>query len=320
MSKPTASTSNEAPLGKKTTESLADDIGWRSWRSLVIDAQNRFHEKLLANSQRHPGLMDYAIVERARAASGTPAWSWGVPAEVQETINSVNAWGMRLNEWTAWNLVVDSYESEEDKWEVLYHFVEPLAFFCMLQPSAISDRLMLVSETLLHQANCHALTEHPDRLDQDSLKPGRILRRSDRVKQVNRFGKHWKKFSAYRDVLSTINSAEYRVLSRNFRDQSVHSFAPRLMTGQIFRAIRSIVPWQEMEVQQSGGYLPVDHASKKCVQYEMVAVEPFPLNAACLANLTEYQKTLTAMSAFSELVSEICEGMDATKRQKPEGK
>lgn len=316
MSKPTVRSSNEAPPEERTVENLADDIGWRSWRSLAIEAQERFHEMLLANSQRFPGLVDYSIVERAQATSGTLAWSWGAAAEIQETINSVNAWGMRLHEWSAWNLVVDSYESEENKWEVLYHFVEPLAFFCMLQPSAVSDRLMLVSETLLHQANCRVLPEHPDRLDQDSLKPGQILRRSERIKQVNRFGKHWTKFSVFRDTLDAINNSEYRILSRNFRDRSVHSFAPRFMMGQILRAVRSIAPRQEMVTQPSGGYLLVDHPSKKCVRYEMVAVEPFPLSAACSASLAEYKKTLTAMSAFSELVSEICDKMDAITKQK----
>lgn len=318
MSTPTARSSNEAPPDEQTPENLADDAGWKSWRSLTIEAQERFHQMLRANSQRFPGLVDYAVVERARAASGTPAWSWGAASEIQETINSVNAWGMRLHEWASWNLVVDSYEREEDKWEVLHHFVEPLASFCMLQPSAVSDRLMLVSETLLHQANCRLFPEHPDRLDQDDLKPGKTLRRSDRRKQVSRLGKHWTKFSLFRDALGAINGSEYQMISRNFRDLSVHSFAPRFMMGQILRAIRSIAPQQEMVAQPSGGYLLVDHPSKKCVQYEMVAAEPFPLSLACSASLSEYQKVLTAMSKFSELVSEVCDAMDA--KQKMEAK
>ncbi|SFP41900.1 hypothetical protein SAMN05216190_11026 [Pseudomonas borbori] len=316
MSKPTTRSSNEVPPDEKNVENLADDIGWRSWRSLAIEAQGRFYEMLLTNSQRFPGLVDYAVVERARAASGTPAWSWGAAAEIQETINSVNAWGMRLHEWASWNLVVDSYESEEDRREVLHHFVEPLAFFCMLQPSAVSDRLMLVSEALLHQANCHVFPEYSDRLDQDSLKPRQTLRRSDRRKQASRLGKNWTKFGVFRHALDAINSSEYKIVSRNFRDLSVHSFAPRLMMGQILRAIRSIAPRQEIVAQPSGGYLLVDHPTKKSVQYEMVAVEPFPLGIACSASLAEYQKALAAMSEFSELVSEICDSMDAASKHK----
>lgn len=71
MSKPTTRPSNEAAPDEKTAENLADDISCRSWRSLAIEAQERFHEVLLADSQRFPCLVDYAVVERARAASGT---------------------------------------------------------------------------------------------------------------------------------------------------------------------------------------------------------------------------------------------------------
>lgn len=295
---------------------LAEDSGWKRWRDLAVDAQGRFHEMLLVNSSQLPELIDYSSVERARVTSGTSAWWWGAAAEIQETINSVNAWGVRVHNWAAWNMVVDSYESEEDKWELLYHFVEPLAFFCMHQPSAISDRLTLVSETLLHQANCRVFSDYPDRLEQDKLKSGQTLRRSERRKQVCRLGKRWEKFGAFWRALGAMNDLEYQKVSRNFRDLSVHAFAPRFMLGQIMRAVRSIVPRQEMVEQPGGGYLPVDHPTEKCVRYELSAIEPFPLSIACSASLAEYQKALTAMRAFSELLDEMCNVMDSAPKHR----
>ena len=83
MSTPTARSFNEAPPDEQTPENLADDAGWKSWRSLTIEALERFHHMLRANSLRFTGLVDYAVVERARAASGTPAWSWGAASEIQ---------------------------------------------------------------------------------------------------------------------------------------------------------------------------------------------------------------------------------------------
>lgn len=318
MGKPTAPSSSETPHHEQPLDSVADDGGWASWRSLATEAQRRFHERLLENRSRFPGLVDYAVVERARVANGNFAWSWGGAAEIQETINSVNAWGMRLHEWSAWNLVVDSYEREEERWEVLQHFVESLAFFCMHQPSAVSDRLMLLAETLLHQANRLVFPGHADRLDQDNLRPGQSLRRSDRRKQVIRLGRRWEKFDVFLAALDAVNDSEYRRLSRNFRDLSVHSFAPRFMTGQIMRAVRSIEPWQEKVMQPDGSFFLVDHPSKKCVQYSMGVLEPFPLSDAYSASLAEYQKVLAAMSAFSELVGELCDGMDAIPNRLPE--
>lgn len=292
------------------TES-AEDADWEKWRALTSEAYARFHERIVANRSRFPGLSDYAPAERARTTSGTFAWWWGASGEIQETINAVNAWGMRLHEWGAWSQVVDSYESDENRWELLYHFVEPVAFFCMLQPSSLADRLTVASETLLHQANCRVFPDEPDRLDQDNLKPGQILRRSDRRKQLNRLGRRWSTFGAFRDALGAMDGSEYQRVTRNFRDLSAHSFAPRFMVGQVIRAIRSVVPWQEMVAQPDGTHLLVDHPTRKGVQYGMRAMEPLSLDVTCSANLAEYQKALIAMKAFAALVYELCDQMDA---------
>ncbi|MFV9684519.1 hypothetical protein ACNFD4_17765 [Pseudomonas sp. NY15367] len=304
-------TEDSASSSGQPEENFANSEGWISWRNLTTEAMERFYKQLLANTCGTPGLVGYEAVKRARAANGNFAWSWGAAAEIQETINTINAWGKYLRDWYAWNAVVESFEKDEDKWQLLHHFVKPLAFFCMHQPSAVSDRLMLLTETLLHQANCLVDPSYVDRLDQDGLRPGQGLRRSDRRKQVIRLGQRWTRFNVFLAALDTMNDSAYRKLSRNFRDLSVHSFAPRLMVGQIIRAVRSIEPWQESVKQPCGGYLLVDHPTKKCVSYTMGVLEPFPLSDACSASLSEYQKVVTAMSAFSELLEEICDSMDA---------
>lgn len=297
----------------------AEDGGWERWRALTTEAYARFHGHLRDNRSLFPSLADYGPVERAQAASGTFAWWWGAAGEIRETINSVNSWGVRLHEWGAWNVVCESYEIEDDKWGVLSHFVEPVAFFCMLQPSSLADRLMVVAETLLHQTNRRVFPDEPDQLDQDQ-RPGKPLRRSDRRKQLNRLGKHWTNFCAFRDALGAIDGLDYRNVTRNFRDLSAHSFAPRLMIGQVNRAIRSIVPRQEMVAQPNGTYLPVDHPTQKGVQYAMQAMEPLPLDTAREANLAEYHKALTATRAFAALIDELCVRMDRLPPHGPEAR
>lgn len=310
MTERSARSPGKASLSGKPEESFANSEGWISWRKLTTEAMERFYEQLLSNVSGAPGLLGYEAAERARAANGNFAWSWGAAAEIQETINTVNSWGMHLHDWCAWNAVVESFETDNDKGQVMHHFVHPIAFFCMHQPSAVSDRLMLLTETLLHQANCLVEPDYVDRLDQDCLRPGQGLRRSDRRKQVMRLGHRWTRFNRFLATLDAINDSAYRKLSRNFRDLSVHSFAPRFMDGQIMRAIRSIEPWQERVKQPGGGYILVDHPTKKCVSYTMGVLEPFPLRDACSASLSEYQKVVVAMSAFSELLEEVCDCMD----------
>lgn len=58
------------------TES-AEDADWEKWRALTSEAYARFHERIVANRSRFPGLSDYAPAERARTTSGTFAWWWG---------------------------------------------------------------------------------------------------------------------------------------------------------------------------------------------------------------------------------------------------
>lgn len=304
----TSSTNNEI--------ATPDDGGWKRWRALTNDAYARFHDKLLSCRLLFPQLASFEPVDRARATRGTFAWWWGSDSEVRETINAVNAWAVRLHEWAAWNLVIDSYESNDEKWEVLYHFVEPLAFYCMLQPSSLADRMTVAAETLVHQANRFVFPHQHDRLDQDELPLGKILRRSDRRRQLDRLGKNWTKFGVFREALNAMDGKDYQKTTHHFRNLAVHSFAPRLMVGQVTRAIRSIAPRTEMVPQPCGSYLPVEHPTQKCVQYSAQALLPLDLRITHAANLAEYQKALTAMNAFSSLIEELCDRMDAVSRER----
>ena len=276
---------------------------------MVLEAYERFHAVLETIRTEHPGLTRYIAVDRAESTRGTFAWWWGAGSEVRETINSINAWGVRLHEWAAWNKVLNSYGDRNELWDVLNHFVEPTAFFCMIQPSSFADRLSLAAETLLHQANRRASPDEPDRLDQDA-RPGKPLRRSDRRRQLSRLGKDWKSFSAFQQALHALDGDEYRRLTHNFRDLASHSFSPRLMLGHINRAIRSIAPYQELVMQPDGSYKQIDHPTKKMVSYAMSSLEPLPLDATREANLTEYRRARNAMECFIELVDELCDRMD----------
>ena len=309
MTERTTEAHTECSLAEMPEKSLADDEGWISWCRLRAEALERLHQQLLVSAPQHPGLVEYGIVERVQAASGTQAWSWAAPSEVQETINTINAWGTRLHDWRAWNAVVESYEREEDKWLILHDFVEATAFFCMYQPSAVSDRLMLLAERLMHQGNLAVVPGYLDQLDQDR-RPYKFLRRSERRAQIIRQGQFWDRFHVFLEALDAVNSEEYRKISRNFRDLSSHAFAPRLMGGQIMRAARSIEPWQHMVAKLDGSYLLEKHPTKKCVSYSMRVVKPFPLREAFSANFSEYRKALAAMGALSGLIEEMCEAMD----------
>jgi len=57
-----------------------------------------------------------------------------------------------------------------------------------------------------------------------------------------------------------------RRLSRNFRDQSAHSFAPRQLIGETSRVLRSIVPWTDLVERPDGTFADVVDPARKMVQ------------------------------------------------------
>ena len=294
-----------------TTPDPTDDGGWSRWRTLSTEAHTRYLDQLLAIRPEYPGLTDYAMSHRAGATKGTMPWVWGAEGELCETINSMNAWGGALHSWNAWNRVVGSYDDLDVRWTILNDSVEPLAFFCMLQPSSLADRITVVAETLLHQANLAVSPGYKDRLDQDALKPNAIFRRRDRRVQLDRLGKPWSAYPAFRTALAEMDGQAYRKLTRNFRDLSAHSFAPRLMIGEISRAIRTIVPWVHHVAQPDGTYIEVSDSTRKMVQYGMGSMQPLPLEETRVANLAEYVKAKSTMTVFSKLISQLCNRIDA---------
>ena len=295
----------------------ADDGNWDKWRALVAQAYARFLDMMLTQRPHYPGLTDYTAVERAGKTQGSGPWWWGAAGEIRETINSINAWGVRVHEWGAWNLVIETYENEMDRWDILNHFVEPVVFFCMLQPSSLADRLTVAAETLLHQANLFTVSEYLDKLDQDVLKPGTMLRRRDRHTQLKRLGQGWLRFDDFFNALEALDGSDYRKLTRNFRDLSNHSFAPRLMIGEVARALRSFGPYPDLVKQPDGSLEEIVDPTKPRAQYAMALLAPLPLDVARVANLAEYQRARVAMQAFAALVTELGDRMDAMAKPVP---
>lgn len=276
------------------------------WRVLLTEAYGRFHDVSEQSRDKFPGLTSFDVVELAETVKGALAWAWGIPSEIREIINIVNAWGIRLHDWGIWNRVLEGYGSDDEKWTITDHFVEPIAFFCMFQPSGLVDRLMVTSETALHQANLRAFQNERDRLDQDEQKPGTVFRRGDRKRQLNRLGSRWSTYAAFRQALDAVDDAGYRKASHNFRDLSAHSYAPRLMVGHVSRAFRSKVPWQQMVRQADWTFAMTDHPTKKAISYALTELPPVSLTEMRDLSLGEYQKAKLALDKFSDLISEIC--------------
>lgn len=308
----TQSNNRGQPIHDENTHPISKgaDEQRQTWAAFLLDAYVRYQDTVERTRRPYPGLTNYDIIVRINAVNGTRAWLWGSASEVRETINSLNAWGVRLHQWQAWNDVVSSYAAEEDGWKVLHHFLEPVAFYCMFQPSSFADRLRLTAENLLHQANQRTAPEEPDHLVQDA-RPGKFLRRPDQRKQLGKLGHRWLTFPVFQQALYALNGDQYRQLTRNYRDLAAHAFSPHLMMGHITRATRSIVPQTYIVRQDDGSYLPTEHPIKKAASYARVCQEPLSLEETFKANLAEYELARKAIESFITLARELCDAIDA---------
>src|SRR5437899_1224049 len=61
-----------------------------------------------------------------------------VSGDLQETMNLLNSWRRRLRDWHIWLKVLKDYD-DDASWFMRDHFLEPIVFFCMLQPSSTRD-------------------------------------------------------------------------------------------------------------------------------------------------------------------------------------
>ncbi len=251
--------------------------------------------------------LSYSVVEKATEAKGGLAWDWGVPSEIRETINEINSWCSRLHEWRTWLNLLPEYEDDgkNDAWEIQSHFIEPLAFYSLFQPSAVAERIIEITENAMHQANCHIFPDVKDKLDQDDLKPGQPLSFKARKAQLDRLGSRWENYQVFKDLWAQIDSKGYRESIKNFRNLASHSIAPRFGFGEIGRAFRSIVPDQEMVQLPDGLYKPVNHPSKKMISYAIGVQEPLSHELIYEANLQEFMRVQRCMLAFDKLIEEM---------------
>lgn len=281
------------------------------FRTILEGAYSRFQDLLETNETPAYSLYSYDICDTIREAEWPMAGAWAVPSELQEAINGMNAWRIRLHNWGVW-VVQKAERSEEDWWQIQHHFLEPLVFYCMHQPSAFSDRLFEMAEFSVHQANLAVDKGYKDRLGQDDLKRGKRLSKEKKMEQLTNMAERWNAFQHFAQSWGQINSKDYRSETRNFRNLASHSFAPRFTNGQIMRVTREIGPWQNMEQQADGTYRLVDEPNKKAICYSFGALNPLDLSELHKVNLLEQERVSSALDAYSELLKEISLSLPAS--------
>lgn len=225
-----------------------------------------------------------------------------VEGDVRETINLLNKWRRHLLDWEVWMDVLGSF-TDHDAWTVRDHFIEPLVFYCMMQPSSIRDLLATVATNAIHHSNRQTIRGYPDKLDQDD--GPWLLGRKKKESQVSRIGATLRGTGKFMGDLAALDSKAYRIFTRNFRNLASHAIAPRFEFGYTNLVTRSIAPANNLVLQGDGTYIPVDDPTKKCVVYGFGGTPPLDLREVLNANTAEYMRAAQAFSSYEVLLIEL---------------
>lgn len=225
--------------------------------------------------------------------------------DLRETINFLNSWRGRLFKWSVW-LKVISGRSEDDMLALAEHFVEPLAFFCMLQPSAMRDRFVHVATNAIHQVNLAINNAYPDQLDQDHEG---FLNRRKSTDQLKRIGKGWRNFDAFDNTLRMVDSTDYRKATCNFRNLSSHAIPPRFEWGETNFVTRGRVPKTSLVKQADGTFQEIQDEKVKVTTYSFGGMPPLGLAKMLEVNQREHELASATFEAYSTLLQEMLDSM-----------
>jgi len=272
-------------------------------RGDFLGAYRKFWQAMDDEAGPHWPLLSYEICDDIRAKCWPMFMGMAISWDVREMINLFNNWGAKLREWHCWFAVLEGY-GEQDAWTFRSHFLEPIAFYCILQPSAMRDRFGALATTTIHQANLQIVPGYEDRLEQDKT-PGRFLSRGRVEKQLSRIGTQWSSCASLEAALANLDGKAYRNITADFRNRASHSIAPRFEIGHTNLVTRSIAPLTELVDQGDGAFMPREHPTKRVVRYGVGGIAPLSLRAMLSENEKAYESALSAFSAYKALTQEI---------------
>lgn len=273
-------------------------------RELFEEAYKKFWDLAEANKTPRYRYNSYELCDLV----GTADWSipfvgFMVDGELRESINKLNAWLRCLADLKVWQELLSGYE-EEDAWSLRLHFIEPLVYYCMLEPSSTRDRLGQVATNGVHQLNLSIDNGYKDSLEQDLLKPGQFLSRKKIEAQLRRLTKRWTAGDGLLIALRNLDSEAYRLKTFDYRNAASHFIAPRLEFGEVQFVTRQIKPLSELVKQADGTFQLLESPDKNCVSYGFGGIRPLSLSEIIEANSREYSHAVAALEAYFNLLRE----------------
>jgi hypothetical protein len=219
--------------------------------------------------------------------------------ELRELTNIVNQWRSYLRKWHAWNLVIGKYK-EEDAWELRIEFLETRAHYCLLQPSAVRDKITFVATNALHQVRLASENDYKDYLDGDPTAQDKNPRHPTRRIKENRLYQlisKWSESNGFMEALRKIDNETYRQQTFDYRNKNSHAIGPRLGVGIT-----------QMKEQDDGTWIDQPIPNKLSVSYGFGGTLPLDMEEARIANLEQYELAHSCYANYRKL---LAQGLDS---------
>lgn len=229
-----------------------------------------------------------------------------VKDELRELTNQLNHWLGNLRRWHAWNEVL-KVENADVRWEAEWGWVEPLAFYCMFQPSASRDRFIMVATNALHQVRMGLDAATVDALLGDPTTPGEdrfFPSRREKEKQLKALARPWTMGKAFIQALGQLDDRRYRALIGDFRNRASHGIAPRFSVGITSTVTRTRQQATKLERQPDGTYKDMPVPGQLSTSYGVGGTEPLSMQQAWTVNLAQFEHARRTFDAYIELLAE----------------
>ena len=241
----------------------------------------------------------------------TAAWSifivdQMVGGELRELTNEMNQWLGSLRRWHAWNEILGKHE-QEVRWATEWEWVEPLAFQCMVQPSATRDRFIMVATNALHQVRMALDPTIKDELLGDPTRPEErrfFPSRRDKEHQLKELANRWPAGKAFIQTLGQLDDRGYRRVTADFRNRASHGIAPRFSVGYTAMVTRTRQQATRLEEQPNKRFMEVPVPDRMATSYGFGGTPPLSMEHAWETNRAQFDRARGTFDAYVRLLTE----------------
>ena len=225
--------------------------------------------------------------------------------QLNEFTNIINGWQSALRRWHAWNLTLEKFPDDMEAWEIRIEFLQPLVHTCLLEPSAVRDKMVFVAINSFHQLRLASDLSYPDHLvgDPTTTRPKpRFQTRPDKETQLQNLIKNFPDASAFMAALQSLDDDGYKRKTSDYRNRSSHALAPRIELGLVETITRKVVPATQLVQNSRGTFDEIVLPNQMRVRYGIGGTTPLNSEEARTANMVEFMKARRCYALYRQLL------------------